>query len=81
MLTDYNYSVLHSNITPQALPCLDWPSRNVSNVPHSFCQMCPKLSLKRIKNLALSNNVALPWLQRYKNSELMVLINVGKTQI
>jgi len=40
MLIDYNYSVLHSNLTPQALPCLDLPSCNVLSVPH-FCQMRP----------------------------------------
>ena len=40
-----------------------------------------QLNLKRIQNLALSNNVALPWRQRHKNSEQKVLINVGKKQI
>jgi len=40
-----------------------------------------QLNLKRIKNLALSNNVALPWLQRLKNLEQKMFINVGKTQI
>jgi len=38
-------------------------------------------NLEKILNLALSNNVALPWLQRHKNSEQKMLINVGKTQI
>ena len=36
MLRDYNYSVLHSNITPQAAPCLDWPSGSVLSVPHAY---------------------------------------------
>jgi len=40
-----------------------------------------QLNLNRILNLALSNNVALPRLQRHKNSEQKMLINVGKTQI
>jgi len=40
-----------------------------------------QLNLKRILNLALSNNVALPWLQRHKKSEQKMLINVAKTQI
>ena len=29
----------------------------------------------------MPNTVALPWLQRHKNSEQKMLINVGKTQI
>jgi len=37
-----------------------------------------QLSLKRIKNLALSSNVALPWLQRHEYSEQKMLINMGK---
>jgi len=80
MLIDYNYSVLHFNITPQALPCLDWPTGNVLSVPHIFLADVPhaklknkmkkyQLILKRIWNLALSNNAGLPWLQRHKNSE------------
>ena len=51
MLTDYNYSVLHSNITAQALPCLDWPSGNVSIVPHAYLKNTMKkyqLNLKII---------------------------------
>jgi len=40
-----------------------------------------QLNLKIIWNIALSNNVALSWLQRHKNSEQKMLINVGKTQI
>ena len=40
-----------------------------------------QLNLKRIQNLALSDNAALPWLQRHKNSEQKMLINVGKIQI
>ena len=40
-----------------------------------------QLNLNIIQNLALSNDVALPWLQRHKNSEQKMLINVGKTQI
>jgi len=40
-----------------------------------------QLNLKIIENLALTNNVALPWLQRHKNSEQKMLINVAKTQI
>jgi len=31
--------------------------------------------------MALPNNAALPWLQRRKNSEQKMLINVDKTQI
>jgi len=61
MLIDYNYSVLHSNLTPQsqALPCLDFlPSGNVlivphflSDVPHAYLKNKMKkylLNLKRI---------------------------------
>jgi len=40
-----------------------------------------QLSLKIIKNLALSDIVALPRLQRHENLEHKILINVGKTQI
>jgi len=29
ILIDWYYSALHFNITPQALPCLDWPRGNV----------------------------------------------------
>jgi len=36
MLIDDNYSVLNSNITPQASPYLDWPCGNVLSVPHSL---------------------------------------------
>jgi len=36
---------------------------------------------KNFKSGILSNNVALPWLKRHKNSEQKMLINVGKTQI
>jgi len=59
-----------------------------SDVPHVYLKNEKKnkmkkyqLNLKRIQNLALSNNVALPWRQRHKNSEQKVLINVGKKQI
>jgi len=55
----------------------------LSNVPQAYLKNKMKkyqLNLKRIWNLALSNDVAPPWLQRHKNSERM-LINVGKTQI
>jgi len=58
MLIDQNYSVLHSSITPQALPYLDWPSGDVlsvphflSDVPHAYLKNKMKkhqLSLKRI---------------------------------
>ena len=54
------------------------------DVPHAHPKNKMKkyqLSLKRIQYLALSNDVALPWLQRHKNSEQKMLINVGKTQI
>ena len=40
-----------------------------------------QLNVNRIWNLALSNNVELPWLKRHKNSEQKMLINMGKTQI
>ena len=46
MLTDYNYSVLHSNTTPEALPSLDWPSDNVSSVPNFFLSDVPHAYLK-----------------------------------
>jgi len=36
---------------------------------------------KNFLNLALSNDIALPWLQSHKNAEQKVLIKVGKTQI
>jgi len=91
MLIDHSYSVLHSNITPEALPCLDWPGGNVLSVPRLFLSDVPhaylktkmkyQLNLNRIQNLALSSNVALPWLQCHKNSEQKMLINVGKIQI
>jgi len=55
----------------------------LADVPHAYLKNTMKyqLSLKGILNLALSNNVVLPWLQRHKNSEQTMLINVGKTQI
>jgi len=40
-----------------------------------------QLNLNRIENLTLSNNVALPWLERHKNSEQKMLIYVVETQI
>jgi len=46
MLIDYNYSVLHSNLIPQALPCLDLPSGNVLSVPHFFVRCAPCISKK-----------------------------------
>jgi len=61
-----------------------WVCPFFSDVPHTYLKNKMKkykLNLKRIKNMALSNNVALPWLQRHKNSEQKMLINVGKTQI
>ena len=45
MLIDYNCSVLHSNLTPQALPCLELPSGNVLSVPH-FLSDVPHAYLK-----------------------------------
>jgi len=56
----------------------------LSDVPHAYIKNKMKkyqLNLKRIQHLALSNDVALPWQQRQKNSEQKMLINVGKTQI
>ena len=56
----------------------------LSDVPYAYLQNKMKkyqLNLKIIWNRALLNNVALPWLQRHKNSEQKMLINVGKTQI
>ena len=46
MLIDQNHSVLHSNMTPQALPCLDWPSGNVSSVRYFFLLDVPLAYLK-----------------------------------
>jgi len=46
MLIDENYSVLYSNITPQALPCLHWPSGNVLSVP-LFLSDVPHAHLKK----------------------------------
>jgi len=69
---------------PTSFTFLDWPSDDVLSVPHAYLKNKLKkyqLNLKRIQNLALSNNVALPWLQRHKNSEQKMVINVGKTQI
>ena len=56
----------------------------LSDVPHAYLKNKMKknqLNSKRIENLALSNTVALPWLQRHKNLEQKMLINVAKTQI
>jgi len=33
-------------MTPQALPCLDWPSGNVSIMPHFFLSDVPRAYLK-----------------------------------
>jgi len=46
MLLDSNYSVLHSNIIQQALPCLYWPSGSVSSVPYFFLSDVPHAYLK-----------------------------------
>jgi len=56
----------------------------LSDMPYAYLKNKMKKyqpNLEKILNLALSNNVALPWLQRHKNSEQKMLINVGKTQI
>ena len=56
----------------------------LSDVPHAYLKNTMKKyqhNLNIILNLALSNNVALPWLQPHKKSEQKMLINVGKTQI
>jgi len=56
----------------------------LSDVPHAHLKNKTKkyqLNLKRIWNLTLLNNAALPWLHGCKNSEQKMLINVGKTQI
>jgi len=66
---------------PQALPYLDWPSGNVSSTLHFFDRCAPCIPKNKIWDVALSNNVALPWIQRHKNWEQTMLINVGKTQI
>ena len=59
MLIDYNYSILHSNLIPQALPCLDLPSGNVLRVPHFFefkiwhyqiMLLCPAYNVTKSQN-------------------------------
>jgi len=45
ILIVYKYSVMHSKITSQALPCLDWPGDNVLSVPH-FLSDLPHAYLK-----------------------------------
>jgi len=46
MLIDSNYSALHSNITSQALPCLDWPSGNVLSMRYIFLSDVSNVQLK-----------------------------------
>ena len=56
MLLDYNFSVLHSNIAPQDLPCLDWLSGNVSSVPHFLSDMFHAYPKNKMKKYQLNLN-------------------------
>ena len=71
MLIDYNYSVLHSNLTPQALPCWDLPGGDVLSVPHAYLKNEMKKYLLNLKKFKI-------W--HYQMMLLCPDYNVTKTQ-